>query len=509
MEAASTVVEGFDIIQKREVATGVVNLGNTCYINAVLQALAHAPELCLAIECESHYKTCPVALRNSARRQKNLGEAHDAAHLAANVDNKFLGVENREAVLTRTTRSCKAKNSRRNRRSPSCTETNSDDLDEFCLLCEIEKHLIRVHSSGSFDSTVSCLKSSECNGSTEAVAPSTFVHGFIKHVAPGGFKLGVQEDSHEFLRLLIDEMQKCCVRAGKNEEATSNNKTRAELENHTETKDKKEVVGDTKIEHSLPSNRSDYAFRLFRGTVESIVTCSNCGAISSKIDPIEDIGLEVTSDSSGKSTSNLASTRNLLDVTSALDKFTAMEHLDSGYKCEKCGETGSATKQSRLVSIPPILTLHLKRFRYGSNGKNVGQSFPYSRRRNSELSSLLNSGVSGTSGSAKIEGHVKFEQVFDIRPYLTEEKKCEIKSMFCRLFAVVVHAGKNSHSGHYISYVRNVQKNEWWKMDDSRVTRVAKDEVVGAEAYMLFYRVVDHPVLLVSERWKKPQNRQF
>lgn len=74
------------------------------------------------------------------------------------------------------------------------------------------------------------------------------------------------------------------------------------------------------------------------------------------------------------------------------------------------------------------------------------------------------------------------------------------KAMLCRLFAVVVHTGKNSHSGHYICYVRNLAKNEWWKMDDARVTRVSKDDVMAAEAYMLFYNVVNHPV---SDELKK------
>lgn len=37
------------------------------------------------------------------------------------------------------------------------------------------------------------------------------------------------------------------------------------------------------------------------------------------------------------------------------------------------------------------------------------------------------------------------------------------------------------------------QKNEWWKMDDARVSLVSAQEVLSAEAYMLFYRVVDHP----------------
>jgi len=36
-------------------------------------------------------------------------------------------------------------------------------------------------------------------------------------------------------------------------------------------------------------------------------------------------------------------------------------------------------------------------------------------------------------------------------------------------------------------------KNEWWKMDDARVSLVSAKEVLSAEAYMLFYRVVDHP----------------
>jgi hypothetical protein len=77
---------------------------------------------------------------------------------------------------------------------------------------------------------------------------------------------------------------------------------------------------------------------------------------------------------------------------------------------------------------------------------------------------------------------------------MTEELARKMKTAFCRLFAVIVHAGKNSHSGHYIAYVRSLKANEWWKMDDGRVTPVPEQEVIQAEAYMLFYRVVNHPV---------------
>jgi Ubiquitin carboxyl-terminal hydrolase len=211
----------------------------------------------------------------------------------------------------------------------------------------------------------------------------------------------------------------------------------------------------------------------------------------------------------------------LADVQSAFQRFARVEQVD-GYKCEKCGCTGRATKQSKLASIPPILTLHLKRFRYGdsrliaSGSASGATSASYgaaytgaagygastvttrsSRSGGRSEASQLNTQdfvLGGKSGSAKIEGHVKFDLFFDLKPYLTPEMQTSVSSMFCRLFAVIVHAGKNSHSGHYIAYVQSLNKNEWRKMDDGRVTLVDKSDVLQAEAYMLFYRVIQHPV---------------
>ena len=184
----------------------------------------------------------------------------------------------------------------------------------------------------------------------------------------------------------------------------------------------------------------------------------------------------------------------LYDVETAFQRFSQPETLDSGYKCEKCSRIGKATKESRLASIPPILTLHLKRFRYGTG---VGNGDAGSRRAaRSEVGQLLaGSELYGKSGSAKIEGHVKFPVLLNLQPFLTEDLQANSKGdTLCRLFAVIVHAGANSHSGHYVSYVRHLTRNEWWKCDDGRVTLVTVDEVCRQEAYMLFYRVVQHPV---------------
>ncbi len=52
----------------------------------------------------------------------------------------------------------------------------------------------------------------------------------------------------------------------------------------------------------------------------------------------------------------------LAKVTQALQKFISSKHLYLGYKFERCGKLRKATKKSKLASILPILTLHLKQF---------------------------------------------------------------------------------------------------------------------------------------------------
>lgn len=55
-----------------------------------------------------------------------------------------------------------------------------------------------------------------------------------------------------------------------------------------------------------------------------------------------------------------------------------------------------------------------------------------------------------------------------------------------RLFGVVVHLG-SERSGHYISFVKRKDKQNWQKCDDSYVCDVSLDYVLKSNAYLLFY----------------------
>jgi len=514
----------------REVAAGVSNLGNTCYMNAALQALAHAPELCHALDAESHLRRCPVALRNERRRRRRArdraaNQARERGNYGMTEGGKFSqadsncgkggvkgGKSHRRSNSSSSNGSNESKGKKRKTKNDVASAADHDPEYEYCTLCEVERLMGRVHSRPEeiLDDPDDNSAMGTTDGSDQAdnltaappsapVVPETFVSGFMSKVAPW-FRRGVQEDSHEFLRLLIDAMQNSCKGARNSEfsqSATSSNSSTSSEED------------------------TEYPFRLFRGTVESNVKCSACRATSCKIDPIEDIGLDIlplksntaapshasyTSSTRGGAMSSSRSTSPpenvvLADVQQALERFISSERLDSGYKCEKCGKLGRGTKTSKLASIPPILTLHLKRFRYGSGGGKRGgggygdttRSSRSARGGNNNLSSDFDN--VGPSGSAKIEGHVRFSAVLDVKPYLTQElQRTLFQKAICRLFAVVVHSGKNSHSGHYVAYVHNVSKKEWWKMDDSKIVRVSWNEVQNAEAYMLFYRVTSHPV---------------
>ncbi|KAL2521363.1 Ubiquitin carboxyl-terminal hydrolase 26 [Forsythia ovata] len=125
---------------------------------------------------------------------------------------------------------------------------------------------------------------------------------------------GVQQDSHEFLTLLLSLLERCLSRS-------------------------KDVKARTVVQD------------LFRGGVSHTTKCSKCGnesEASSKIEDFYELELNV---------------KGLKSLDESLDDYLSIEELegDNQYLCEACVTRVNATRSIKLRSLPAVLNFQLKR----------------------------------------------------------------------------------------------------------------------------------------------------
>ena len=201
-----------------------------------------------------------------------------------------------------------------------------------------------------------------------------------------------------------------------------------------------------------------------------------------------------------------------LQLGACLQAFAAPESLvgADAYACEKCakekggdaavkaakaakaakgkgkGKGGDAAavpgqpalKWLQVCRKPSVLTLHLKRFK--TDGPGMGN---------------------GGEHSSKLDSHVPFSMELDLAPFSSASGKLDEKithfsqlpknvsddGFGYRLYGVVEHQGDTTKGGHYVAFVRSDEHNCWHRFNDSVVTRVDEESVLKAQAFLLFY----------------------
>ncbi|XP_036392422.1 ubiquitin carboxyl-terminal hydrolase 16 [Megalops cyprinoides] len=182
-------------------------------------------------------------------------------------------------------------------------------------------------------------------------------------------------------------------------------------------------------------------------------------------------------------------------VQSCLFQFTEVENLtkNNSLLCVTCSRRQSrskasegakekvytdALKQMLISSLPPVLTLHLKRF----------QQVSYS--------------------VCKVNRHVQFPQILDLAPFCSVNCKNVQEGqtqMLYSLYGIVEHSG-TMRSGHYTAYVKarptlpshlngpttqggdaEALKGSWYHISDTSVQPVPETKVQNSQAYLLFY----------------------
>uniref|UniRef100_A0A665XDC8 Ubiquitin carboxyl-terminal hydrolase n=1 Tax=Echeneis naucrates TaxID=173247 RepID=A0A665XDC8_ECHNA len=245
---------------------------------------------------------------------------------------------------------------------------------------------------------------------------------------------------------------------------------------------------------SPPKNKRQKKYRsvisdVFDGTIVSSVQCLTCDRVSVTLENFQDISLPIPGKedlaklhSSTHQTSMVKAGScgeayapqgwiafvmeyikswfwgPVVTLQDCLAAFFARDELkgDNMYSCEKCKKLRNGVKFCKMQSLPEILCIHLKRFRH-------------------EL-----------MFSTKISTHVSFPlEGLDLQPFLAKDSSTQTTNY--DLLSVICHHGTAS-SGHYIAYCRNDVNNLWYEFDDQSVTEVSESCVQNAEAYVLFYK---------------------
>ncbi len=186
---------------------------------------------------------------------------------------------------------------------------------------------------------------------------------------------------------------------------------------------------------------------LFDGLLESAVTCQTCGRASLTRDRYMDLSLDINSP-------------DISTLDDALYEYTKTEvlDLDNAVFCPKCDKKRSVTKGLRLATAPSILVCHLKRFAFDNYGRLI-----------------------------RLHKKIKFDESLEIGDYMSNLNKARPPPY--DLVGILVHQGHTCASGHYLAFVK--KNDEWFKCNDSVVTKVDQATVFDQQAYIMMYEVAE------------------
>ena len=243
------------------------------------------------------------------------------------------------------------------------------------------------------------------------------------------FVRGRQEDSHEYIRSLLDAMHVGYLKEHAGEDA--------------------EKALDPRTQETT------LVYHIFGGYTCGRVVCGSCGHESRTYQSALDFPIEVAA-GRGQAVSSLAAAmrRNFVDT----------ETLDGAnkYKCGGCRAYVKAERGSKIHVSPNTLVVPVKRYQLGRAGK-ITKFVEYPATL--DLSPYMSDdapyeGAPGSDASAP---------VYD-------------------LYGVLVHLDfmGSAHSGHYVAFVR-LANGTWCKCDDGNVEKTTLKTALAQKAYLLFY----------------------
>uniref|UniRef100_A0A8D2ZQS4 USP domain-containing protein n=1 Tax=Scophthalmus maximus TaxID=52904 RepID=A0A8D2ZQS4_SCOMX len=187
---------------------------------------------------------------------------------------------------------------------------------------------------------------------------------------------------------------------------------------------------------------------LYKISVETHLQCLECDSVQTRTSYLLSLHLHLKEDHNS-----------LAGCISSFLEDQELRGIDRCF-CAKCGIKTPSKQGVKLLSLPRILCVHLKRFR-NSRG--------YTR---------------------KLDCQVTFPETFDFSEIAREGFATDFAQCKYTLYAVVVHSG-SAMCGHYTAYVRHRGNQGWYYADDSFIQNKWKIQQVNCSTsiYIFLHRL--------------------
>jgi ubiquitin carboxyl-terminal hydrolase 8 len=227
----------------------------------------------------------------------------------------------------------------------------------------------------------------------------------------------------------------------------------------------------SKIEWDRYCHREEsFISSLFAGQHASRLRCTTCKKTSTTYEAFYSISVEIPVEGTG-------------DIYDCLRSYCKEEMLsgDEVWKCPHCKCKRMATKQIIITRAPQILVVHFKRF-----SASKTQS---ARKIHTPIEFPLH-------GLRMDDFVISYPSAAPQDPRAPPPMGATVPPFTYDAFAVLRHLGSSMGSGHYISLVRDAERQCWRKFDDERATDFnprdlrSRDRLQNEQAYIVFYERV-------------------